>query len=122
MKLDKANQIEIERQSNEKKKDANENEVSNEIVVSNIQIKNLFDTFTTESIDDTKHNTKEENEAEPEKSELLTVVGSFSAPTTAPGKSEQNQNFMSAEQEQHFLEEFQKLIKGSSTAGKEDLT
>ena len=121
-KLDKANQIEIERQSNEKKKDANENEVSNEIVVSNIQIKNLFDTFTTESIDDTKHNTKEENEAEPEKSELLTVVGSFSAPTTAPGKSEQNQNFMSAEQEQHFLEEFQKLIKGSSTAGKEDLT
>ena len=115
IKLDKAKQIEIERQSNEKKKDDNENEVSNEIFVSNIQVKNLFETLTTVTIDDTK----EEKEAEPEKSELLTEVGSSS---TAPGKSQQKQNYMSPEQEQAFLEEFQKLIKGSSTAGKEDLT
>ena len=121
IKLDKADQIETERQSNEKKKDDNKNEVSNKIFLSNIQVKNLFDSLTTVSIDDTRNNTKEENEAEPEKSELLTVVGSSSTPT-APGKSEQKQNFMSPEQEQAFLEEFQKLINGSSSAGKEDLT
>ena len=96
IKLDKANQIEIERQSNEKKKDANENEVSNEIFVSNIKVKNLFDTLTTVSIDDAKNNTNEENEADPEseKSELLTVVGSSSTPTGL-GNSEQKRNFMS---------------------------
>ena len=58
IKLDKADQIETERQSNEKKKDDNKNEVSNKIFLSNIKVKNLFDSLTTVSIDDTRNNTK----------------------------------------------------------------